>query len=511
MYVEVNNRKIHLQQDFPASSQQKHAIVLIHGLGQNLQVWNPIVPYLKDFHIIRYDLAGHGASGVTSQNVYHIKLFADDLYEMLNQLHASKVSLVGYGLGASIAIKFSQLYPELVHRIVSIANPIFYPPDTRKKRIDHQLNDMRTKGLRPYILGKLQQLTIYPDNRILEEAYLSVSINTYEAILSNSKNYEMSVSTCHQSHPVLHLIGEWDTDYPPELIFKAMQYVNTSILVLVPEAKSLVHIDNPSYTAQRIISFIQSEERPRSIFVEEAISHYDALTKSRLNRRDEYHLRVDVIKRFEARINGQLLEGNWKIRKAQELLIYLMYNKSVPREKLYDQFWPHLNLENARNMLRVSINHLKNLIDKPFGTSFIHSQRDSIELRGNVESDLIELLQDIQHFHSSRSDSEKEQIARKISQAVSADILEGYYNDTIIYLREEIINMMVPIIKWIANRYEQQGRLLDSILYYKLMLSILPDEIELIQKIATLYDELQLKALSREWQERYDRELHDDD
>jgi len=509
MYVQIDRRKIHVQQEHPDADRPELTIVLIHGIGQNLWSWDPIIPFLKGFRIIRYDLAGHGSSGIPEKNVYSMQRFSDDLYALLNYMQANRVSFVGYELGACIAMYFANRYPELVERIVTIAHPLYYPFETRQRKIDRQLLDMREKGLKRYICEHLRQLSLRHDLRLLTEAYLSVSMNTYESVLQMLKHFDMNLANNRLMQPVLHLVGEFDAEYPPELMFKAMQYFRSSIIVQVPDAKSLVHVDNPAYTAQQIESFLRPDMSSASEFAREAANYYDTL-RDHHSQREEHHLRVDVIRHFEARINGRLLEGNWKIRKAQELLIYMLYNRSVPREKLYDLFWPHLNLENAQNMLRVSINHLKNLIDKPYGTSFIHSQRDCIELRGNIESDLLELLEDIKQFQSSKSDPEKEQIARKISQAVSGDILVGYYNDSILHLRDELINTTAPIIKWIANRYECQGRLLDSILFYKVMLNLLPDELELIQKIAQLYDSLQLKGLAREWQERYYRELHDD-
>ncbi|MBY3618475.1 alpha/beta fold hydrolase [Acinetobacter sp. CUI P1] len=43
--------------------QQIDAILIIHGAGMNLRSWDLIVPYLQQhYHILRYDLRGHGLS-----------------------------------------------------------------------------------------------------------------------------------------------------------------------------------------------------------------------------------------------------------------------------------------------------------------------------------------------------------------------------------------------------------------------------------------------------------------
>lgn len=512
MYIQVADRRLHYQLNNSTSTNPEHTIVLIHGLGQNLKVWEPLIPYLSHHRILRYDIAGHGESGNPSDGVFHLSTFSDELFALLSHLKISKATIYGYELGACIVMNFSRLYPEMVARLITVSYPLYYPDAIRNKKFDQYLSSIQHRGLQGFVDQYLPIITRNNNLTTLADAYKNVSVHTYEAILQILKSTDLTKDYERNSQPVLQLVGDLDDQYPPDLMFHAMQHFQAPILVQIPNAKSMVHIDNPEYTAKRIDAFIQASSSQASPLVKEAAMYYASLTRERNARSDgEYHLRIDVIHRFEARINGQLLAGNWKIRKAQELLIYLIYNKIVMREKLYDQFWPHLNLENAQNMLRVSINHLKTLIDKPFGTSFILSRRDRIELANHVESDLLDLLSEIKSFHACEDEAEKELIARKISQAVTPSILEGYYNDWILSLREELLNSAAPIFRWVANLYEKQGRYLDSILYYKHMLKILPEEIELLQKIAALYELMQLKGLAKEWYDRYTRELNGDE
>ena len=43
----------------------KDYLVLVHGLGLNLDVWTWQIPLLKSYNIILYDLRGHGESDPT--------------------------------------------------------------------------------------------------------------------------------------------------------------------------------------------------------------------------------------------------------------------------------------------------------------------------------------------------------------------------------------------------------------------------------------------------------------
>lgn len=516
MFIQLHGRRLHYEMNNCDSADPERTVVFIHGLGQNLHAWDPIIPYLKHYRVVRYDIGGHGESDAPETGYHHLHTFSDELLALLNYLNIRKAILFGYELGACIATHFSGQYPDYASRLITASHPVYYPDEIRKKKFKQRLQDLKRNGMSKFAMRHLHDITLHADAAYLADAYSQVSIETYEAIIRMLNNSSLHHDHSLVAQPVLHLIGERDTIYPPEMVLQAIRYFYPApILMMVPNAKSLVHVDNPEYTAQRIDAFIRTEMNPSASLAREASTYYNTYTsllhKPKQPSKVHHQLRVDVMHQFEARVNGHLLQGNWKVRKAQELIIYLIYNKVAMREKLYDLFWPHLNLENAQNMLRVSVNHLKKLIDKPYGTSFVVSSRDRIELTGEVESDLLETLSEIKKFHSCENIEEKELIARRIGHTFTPSILEGYYNDWIMDLREELINSAAPIIKWVAQRYEARNQLLDSILFYKLMLQMLPEEIELNQKIASLYDDLQLKGLAREWHERYRRAQYGDD
>lgn len=512
MFLHIHNRRIHYELENFSPEQEiaaspTHTIVLIHGLGQNLRCWDFIVPYLSNYRIIRYDLAGHGESDEPDKEHFQLLTFTNELHALLRHLGVKQATLYGFELGACIALNYASQFADEIESVISVAHPVYYPDSIRMKKYEKHLKTLQSKGIEDYINHYLPSITLHSDAQTLRESYAKVSMNTYQSIMQLLKSADLVTDFKLNSCPVMQMAGDQDELYPPQLMFQAIQYFPATILVQVPNAKSLVHIDNPEYTAKRVDSFInQYKTHLSDPLVQEASLYYRSLKMKdpkSTNRDKKQHLRIHVLQRFEVSIDGKTLAGNWKSRKAQELLLYLIIHKNVQRDKLYDLFWPHLNLENAQNMLRVSINHLKKLVDKPFGTKFIQSKRDRIELTGTCSCDLLDLLDDINHFHACRNDSEKEGVARRICLEVSPRLLEGYYSDWIISLRDEIFYTAAPIIRWVANWYESQNRLMDSIYYYKLLLNLLPEELEVIKKIAQLYDRLHLKGIAGEWQDKY--------
>lgn len=78
-------------------------LVLLHGVTRCGRDWEPIVPYLdKDWHILAFDLPGHGNSVPNSS--YLVRDYGDRISEVLRSLANEKpIYLVGHSLGAMIA------------------------------------------------------------------------------------------------------------------------------------------------------------------------------------------------------------------------------------------------------------------------------------------------------------------------------------------------------------------------------------------------------------------------
>lgn len=95
----------------------KPSILLIHGAFGSGAEWDLVTPHLSDdYHLLLPDLPGHGGSkdiGPFSKELSG-KLLAD-----LIQTRAldGKANVVGFSLGAHIAIELASKYPERVHGV----------------------------------------------------------------------------------------------------------------------------------------------------------------------------------------------------------------------------------------------------------------------------------------------------------------------------------------------------------------------------------------------------------
>ena len=103
------------------SADQHPSVILIHGLGGNLHLWDRVVPILeKRFSVLRYDLRGHGQSDVPSGD-WSLDDFVKDLADLFDSRTLAKAHLVGFSLGGLIVQRFALLYPERVDRLIILS------------------------------------------------------------------------------------------------------------------------------------------------------------------------------------------------------------------------------------------------------------------------------------------------------------------------------------------------------------------------------------------------------
>src|SRR5262249_30224423 len=95
-------------------------LVLVHGWGLNLRVWDGVVEDLRDhFRMIAVDLPGHGRSAWSSGRTTPAEqtwLLHTSLASVSNHY-----SLLGWSLGAQMALDLAGAMPGKVDRLVLVA------------------------------------------------------------------------------------------------------------------------------------------------------------------------------------------------------------------------------------------------------------------------------------------------------------------------------------------------------------------------------------------------------
>ena len=89
------------------------AILLVHGITNDSQTWEPVIGRLaRDHDVIAPDLPGHGSSA-RQRGDHSLGAHASMLRDLVQAVGTDRVTLVGHSLGGGIAMQFAYQFPEI--------------------------------------------------------------------------------------------------------------------------------------------------------------------------------------------------------------------------------------------------------------------------------------------------------------------------------------------------------------------------------------------------------------
>lgn len=107
------------------SGQGQQAVVLLHGLGCNQTIWQPLLPAFEaHYRVVRLDLVGTGGSqlGQYSRERHgNLAGHATDLLDVLRALDLTAVVFVGHSIGAMIGVLAAVREPARFANLVLLA------------------------------------------------------------------------------------------------------------------------------------------------------------------------------------------------------------------------------------------------------------------------------------------------------------------------------------------------------------------------------------------------------
>lgn len=96
-------------------------LLLIHGGQDHCRNWDWVAHALRrQYHIIAPDLRGHGDSQWVIGSTYRMDDYVYDIGQLLTQRKLFPVRIVAHSLGGAIALRYTGVFPEKVHKLVAI-------------------------------------------------------------------------------------------------------------------------------------------------------------------------------------------------------------------------------------------------------------------------------------------------------------------------------------------------------------------------------------------------------
>jgi len=94
-------------------------LLLIHGFTGSAASWAPLLPQLaRDHRVLTVELLGHGESDAPDAGRHAVERQAVDLILILDRVGAAPADVLGYSLGARVALRLAIESPSSVRRLV---------------------------------------------------------------------------------------------------------------------------------------------------------------------------------------------------------------------------------------------------------------------------------------------------------------------------------------------------------------------------------------------------------
>ena len=257
-------------------------LVLLHGLSAEKAHWIRFARYfVKDYHVIIPDLAGHGQTGYQPGADYGTQAQAQRIIELLDYLKIDQVHVLGNSMGGFISARLATSWPE---RIASVG---LMDAAGLQARTYSALVDSIESGRNPFLLHSLAEfdhlmaLAAYKQQWIPSQVRLMLAkqysdrrerlFNVFLQIQNEIYPHEwISEKVSQLKVPTLVLWGELDKLLDIDMLAHFKELIPHAKTVAMPKTGHMPMMERPLTSARHYREFLKTISRSSSSFQQKA-------------------------------------------------------------------------------------------------------------------------------------------------------------------------------------------------------------------------------------------------
>ena len=240
-------------------------LLLLMGIGGNLDMWQPLERLLPDRRLIMFDFPGTGGSSVSflpptmGWNAVVVQL-------LLRRLHLRQVDVLGYSWGGLLGQHLAVQHPNSVRRLVLAATTVGLGGLPPAPRIAARLLTTRRYYSRSYFRAVAPSL--YGGRYRYDQAIIETHAAQRLARPPSRYGYlaQLAAVTGYSTLPALPFIkqrtlilaGDDDPIVPATNPRLMARIIRNSQLAILPGAGHLLMVDSPEIVAPTIENFLAS-------------------------------------------------------------------------------------------------------------------------------------------------------------------------------------------------------------------------------------------------------------
>lgn len=239
-------------------SAQAAALVCLHGFPFDHTIWEPLAPLLQDqVRLILPDLRGFGGSPVTD-DVYSMRMLAEDVVHLLDRLEIEKVILVGHSMGGYVALAFAQAYPGRLAGLALLATQAAADSPERRQTRYKTAEAVVRKGARVVASDMVSKLT--PRAELLKpirDLILRANPTAISGALKGmAERPDLTGALQNICVPAVVMVGADDQLLNKDRVETMAQMLPKSWLVEIPHAGHMLMMEDPQAVAAHLRQLI---------------------------------------------------------------------------------------------------------------------------------------------------------------------------------------------------------------------------------------------------------------
>jgi len=244
------------------------AVVLLHGFGEDGNVWNEQNVLKKNCKLIIPDLPGSGKSAFIKQEplAATIEFYADCIYALIKNENIDSCIMLGHSMGGYITLAFAEKYSQLLKGFGLIHSTAFADSEEKKQNRQRGIELMNQYGSYSFLKNTIPNLfsnrfkaehpekinsLIEDGNKFSKEAlqdYYRAMIQRPDrtAVLKNNKL------------PVLFVLGTEDTAIPMQDVLKQVHLPEITYIHILENTGHMGMWEASEKLNTAILEFIKS-------------------------------------------------------------------------------------------------------------------------------------------------------------------------------------------------------------------------------------------------------------
>lgn len=237
------------------------ALMLLHSLGLDKQVWSGALPWLGSrFRVIAHDLRGHGAASPL-QRSHDIATHAADLAAVMDHLGVDRAHVVGLSFGGAVAQQFASEFPARVQSLTLMATvaaglPVF----------DERAAVAERRGLAGSVSPTLERWfsrqsieADAPFVRYARQCLESLDIATWVGCWTTLARFNGTSQLASFAMPTHVIVGSADLSTPAEAMQRLAGAMRGARFTVIDDASHLAPLEFPRTVAAAITSLLDDE------------------------------------------------------------------------------------------------------------------------------------------------------------------------------------------------------------------------------------------------------------